>query len=42
MTLIWSVIATVFAIVYGALALAFYINRITQGLLQAIVLLAKN
>jgi len=42
LTLIWSVIATVFAIVYGALALAFYINRITQGLLQAIVLLAKN
>ena len=40
--LIWSVIATVFAIVYGALALAFYINRVTQGLFQAIVLLAKN
>ena len=40
--LIWSVIATGFAIVYGALALAFYINRVTQGLFQAIVLLAKN
>ena len=40
--LIWSVIATVFAIVYGALAVAFYINRVTQGLFQAIVLLAKN
>ena len=40
--LIWSVIATVFAIVYGALALAFYINLVTQRLFQAIVLLAKN
>ena len=40
--LIWSVIATVVAIVYGVLALAFYINRITQGLFRAIVLLAKN